>query len=171
MGQATRPEREVTLFAANAVQADIDRLERERAVLIEQAEASAASWGDPGDREADTAAIDKELAAARAKLAASGLAFRVRSLDSDDEDAILRRIPMPKDPTNEQFGEVTEARAIAFIAAQVFEPKVFTVDELKALRKGLGEAEFMKLARACEETRTSASSPFWRGSSGSSRNS
>lgn len=170
LGQASRPEREVVLYSNNAVQADIDRLERERAELVEPRPSG--SWGAPEGAAVDTSRIDKQLGELRKRLAGSGITFRVRSLDSDDEDRINKLHPMPRDATTEQTNDVLNARFLEQMACQVFEPQTFTVDQLRALRKGIGEPEFMKLFGACQETRTelAVSSPFWRGSSGSDRN-
>lgn len=171
IGAASRPERVVTLFAANNVQAEISRLEREYDDLL--AGEGSGSWGDPGAAVDSPAAkrIEKELDQARKRLAASGQEFRVRALDSDDQDAINRAHVIPKDASDEERNRIINDRFMAQLAIQVVEPRTFTVEELTQLRKAIGEPEFLKLFEAAMETMSenSASSPFWRGSFGSSR--
>ena len=162
---ASAPEREVTVYAANAVRADIARLEQERADAKARASAGG-SWGDPGGTDLDS--IEKRLAEARRKLAASGLVFRVRSLDSEDGDRIRRQYPEKKGATDDEQVDVYNARFLEQMAAQIFAPKRFTVSELKQLRAAVGEPEFGKLFEACQEvtSRTAASSPFSPAASG-----
>ena len=162
---ASAPEREVTVYAANALRADIARLEQERADAKARASAGG-SWGDPGGTDLD--GIEKRLAEARRKLAASGLVFRVRSLDSEDGDRIRRQYPEKKGATDDEQVDVYNARFLEQMAAQIFHPKKFTVSELKQLRAAVGEPEFGKLFEACQEvtSRTAASSPFSPAASG-----
>ena len=112
--------------------------------------------------------IEKRLAEARRKLAASGLVFRVRSLDSEDGDRIRRQYPEKKGATDDEQVDVYNARFLEQMAAQIFHPKKFTVSELKQLRAAVGEPEFGKLFEACQEvtSRTAASSPFSPAASG-----
>lgn len=167
LGQASKPEREVTLYANNRVQADIDRLLKERDTAEQNA---GESWAGPA---VDVAAIDKQIVELRKQIAKSAMVFRVRALDSDDDDRIRRAHPMPKDPAPEAFNDIMAERSLEQMACQVFEPRTFTVDELRKVRKGIGEIEFLKLYQACTDTSSevSASSPFWRGNSGSNRSS
>ena len=162
---ASAPEREVTVYAANALRADIARLEQERADAKARASAGS-SWGDPGGT--DLADVEKRLAEARRKLAASGLVFRVRSLDSEDGDRIRRQYPEKKGATDDEQVDVYNARFLEQMAAQIFHPKKFTVAELKQLRAAVGEPEFGKLFEACQEvtSRSAASSPFSPAASG-----
>ena len=162
---ASAPEREVTVYAANALRGDIARLEQERADAKARA-AAGGSWGDPGGTDLD--GIEKRLAEARRKLAASGLVFRVRSLDSEDGDRIRRQYPEKKGATDDEQVDVYNARFLEQMAAQIFHPKKFTVSELKQLRAAVGEPEFGKLFEACQEvtSRTAASSPFSPAASG-----
>ena len=161
---ASAPEREVTVYAANALRADIARLEQERADAKARASAGR-SWGDPAT---DLDDIEKRLAEARRELAASGLVFRVRSLDSEDGDRIRRQYPEKKGATDDEQVDVYNARFLEQMAAQIFAPKKFTVSELKQLRAAVGEPEFGKLFEACQEvtSRTAASSPFSPAASG-----
>lgn len=168
LGTASVPEREVTLYAANALQAQIAKLEDERAQAMEPSKDFSGSWGAPA--EADVSAIDERLKALRAELAASGIVFRVRALDPDDGDAIRRRHPDKKGATDDEMIDVYNARILEKMAHQVIAPRTFTAAELKRLRKAIGDPEFDKLFTACGDVNapTAASSPFWRASSGSS---
>ena len=65
---ASAPEREVTVYAANALRGDIARLEQERADAKARASAGV-SWGDPGGT--DLAGLEKRLAEARRQPAPS----------------------------------------------------------------------------------------------------
>ena len=175
LGEASRPERSVTLFAANALQADIDRLERERAEVEERAqeEGAAGSWGDHGmDIDARIDALNEQIGAARKKLAASGQEFRVRSLDTDDLDRINREHPFPKDGDDDEKNRVMNDRYLAQMSEAVVFPRKLTPEELVELRKACGDAEFMKLFAATMDcmSENAASTPFWRGNSGTSRN-
>ena len=176
LGKASAPEREVVLYATNAVQADIARLEQQRRDILAVADDdSGASWGAPAPAETaarDTTKIDAELAKLRKQIEASGITFRVRALDPDDEAEIDRAHPMPKNAENDVVVEVMQTRLLGQIAKQVFQPRTFTVEELRKLRKAIGEPEFTKLAQACVESRSdsAASTPFWRANSGNGRN-
>ena len=142
---ASAPEREVTVYAANAVRADIARLEQERADAKARASAGG-SWGDPGGTDLDS--IEKRLAEARRKLAASGLVFRVRSLDSEDGDRIRRQYPEKKGATDDEQVDVYNARFLVQMAAQIFHPKKFTVSELKQLRAAVSKrTELLRKAK------------------------
>lgn len=170
LGGASRPERVVTLYAANAVQAQIVRLEEERRLLVERAKGGDDRWGAPAQA-ADTDRIDKDLARLRKQIEDSGVDFTVRALDSDDEDAIIRANPIAKDATQDETNRVAEARLYQQLVTQIVEPRRFSVEELNQLRKAVGEPEFLKLAKAAQDTGSelAASSPFWRGNSGPSR--
>lgn len=173
LGAASRPERSVTLFAANALQADIGRWEQERDDLIDASqEEPSGSWGGPAtglDEQVD--ALNKRIADARKRLAATGQEFRVRSLDTDDLDRINREYPFPKDDDDDAKNRVMNDRYLAQMAEAVVYPRKLTPAELVELRKACGEAEFMKLFAATMDcmSENAASTPFWRGNSGSSR--
>ena len=173
LGAASRPERSVTLFAANALQADIGRWEQERDDLIDASqEEPSGSWGGPAtglDEQVDE--LNKRIADARKRLAATGQEFRVRSLDTDDLDRINREYPFPKDDDDDAKNRVMNDRYLAQMAEAVVYPRKFTPAELVELRKACGEAEFMKLFAATMDcmSENAASTPFWRGNSGSSR--
>ena len=173
LGAASRPERSVTLFAANALQADIGRWEQERDDLIDASqEEPSGSWGGPAtglDEQVDE--LNKRIADARKRLAATGQEFRVRSLDSDDLDRINREYPFPKDDDDDAKNRVMNDRYLAQMAEAVVYPRKLTPAELVELRKACGEAEFMKLFAATMDcmSENAASTPFWRGNSGSSR--
>lgn len=162
---ASAPEGEVTIYSANALRADIARLEEARSEAKARASAGG-SWGDPGG--ADLDGIEKQLMEVRKKLDASGIVFRVRSLDSEDGDRIRRQYPEKKGATDDEQVDVYNARFLEQMAAQIFHPKKFTVSELKQLRAAVGEPEFGKLFEACQEvtSRTAASSPFSPAASG-----
>ena len=175
LGTGTKPAREVTLYADNAVQADIERLERERVLLVEQHKTTsgAGSWGAPDagsvpgvDR------VDRDLAAARKRLEASGVVFRVQALDADVDDEIRRAHQFPKDADEDTRADVMQQRLLAQMSVQVVAPRKMTVSDLQKMRRAIGEPEFTKLFQACQATISdvSASSPFWRANSGSSRN-
>ena len=175
LGNASRPEREVTLYATNALQGDIDRAERDRAAILEEAErdraGKAKSWGDDGSPENDSRVqkLDAELKRLRAQIAKTALVFRLRSIDSDEIDAINRKHPLEKGADEATKSEVGLARLMEQLATQVFSPRVFTADELTRLRKAVGEPEFNKLMVAMNEVGSAtaaASTPFWRGNSG-----
>ena len=173
LGAASRPERSVTLFAANALQADIGRWEQERDDLIDASqEEPSGSWGGPAtglDEQVDE--LNKRIADARKRLAATGQEFRVRSLDTDDLDRINREYPFPKDDDDDAKNRVMNDRYLAQMAEAVVYPRKLTPAELVELRKACGEAEFMKLFAATMDcmSENAASTPFWRGNSGSSR--
>lgn len=173
LGAASRPERSVTLFAANALQADIGRWEQERDDLIDASqEEPSGSWGGPAtglDEQVDE--LNKRIADARKRLAATGQEFRVRSLDTDDHDRINREYPFPKDGDDDAKNRVMNDRYLAQMAEAVVYPRKLTPAELVELRKACGEAEFMKLFAATMDcmSENAASTPFWRGNSGSSR--
>ena len=173
LGAASRPERSVTLFAANALQADIGRWEQERDDLIDASqEELSGSWGGPAtglDEQVDE--LNKRIADARKRLAATGQEFRVRSLDTDDLDRINREYPFPKDDDDDAKNRVMNDRYLAQMAEAVVYPRKLTPAELVELRKACGEAEFMKLFAATMDcmSENAASTPFWRGNSGSSR--
>lgn len=174
LGAASRPERSVTLFAANALQADIGRWEQERDDLIDASqEELSGSWGGPPaaglDEQVDE--LNKRIADARKRLAATGQEFRVRSLDTDDLDRINREYPFPKDDDDDAKNRVMNDRYLAQMAEAVVYPRKLTPAELVELRKACGEAEFMKLFAATMDcmSENAASTPFWRGNSGSSR--
>lgn len=174
LGAASRPERSVTLFAANALQADIGRWEQERDDLIDASqEEPSGSWGGPPatglDEQVDE--LNKRIADARKRLAATGQEFRVRSLDTDDLDRINREYPFPKDDDDDAKNRVMNDRYLAQMAEAVVYPRKLTPAELVELRKACGEAEFMKLFAATMDcmSENAASTPFWRGNSGSSR--
>ena len=173
LGAASRPERSVTLFAANALQADIGRWEQERDDLIDASqEEPSGSWGGPAtglDEQVDE--LNKRIADARKRLAATGQEFRVRSLDTDDLDRINREYPFPKDDDDDAKNRVMNDRYLAQMAEAVVYPRKLTPAELVELRKACGEAEFMKLFVATMDcmSENAASTPFWRGNSGSSR--
>ena len=173
LGAASRPERSVTLFAANALQADIGRWEQERDDLIDASqEEPSGSWGGPAtglDEQVDE--LNKRIADARKRLAATGQEFRVRSLDTDDLDRINREYPFPKDGDDDAKNRVMNDRYLAQMAEAVVYPRKLTPAELVELRKACGEAEFMKLFAATMDcmSENAASTPFWRGNSGSSR--
>ena len=173
IGGASRPERQVTIYAANAVQAEILRLEEERDALIEAYEPAKGDerWGDAPDEGPDTADVDARITAAQQRLAATGVVFTVQSIDSDEEDAIFKQHAMPKDADDEIRSKVSNARLMAKMVQQITGPQKFTPTQLAKLRKAIGEPEFMKLWRACVDTNSevSASTPTWRGNSGSSR--
>ena len=173
LGAASRPERAVTLFAANALQADIGRWEQERDDLIDASqEEPSGSWGGPAtglDEQVDE--LNKRIADARKRLAATGQEFRVRSLDTDDLDRINREYPFPKDDDDDAKNRVMNDRYLAQMAEAVVYPRKLTPAELVELRKACGEAEFMKLFAATMDcmSENAASTPFWRGNSGRSR--
>ena len=172
LGGASRPEREVTLFADNRVQAEIAALFEERQQLIDQHEPEPRedSWGGgAADAGPDLSDVDKRIKAAQKRLAATGQTFRVRAIDPDVNDAILARHPVKKGASDADRDAAFRAQFYERMADQIIEPRTFTVDELSRLRAAVGEAEFGKLVTASVEVNSdvSASSPFWRGNSGS----
>lgn len=176
IGEASRPEREVVLYAANALQADIARLERERDEATAAGEIATAdpSWGDPtgGLGQPVEDRFEEQIRELQQQIAASKAVFRVRAIDSEDIDAIARRVPMPKGASDDDRSAVYSARGMEQMAAQVVSPRTFTVAELTQIRKAIGEVEFLKLFTACQEVMSdvSASTPFWHGNSGNSLN-
>lgn len=174
LGTGSKPAREVTLYADNALQADIERLERDRAVLVEQHKTTsgAGSWGAPDDAVPGVDRVDADLAAARKRLEASGVVFRVQALDADVDDEIRRAHPFPKDADDDTRSDIMQQRLLSQMAVQIIGPRKMTVADLQKMRKAIGEPEFTKLFQACQATISdvSASSPFWRANSGSSRN-
>ena len=117
----------------------------------------------------DVKKLDAELKRLHAQIAKTALVFRLRSIDSDEIDAINRKHPLEKGADEATKGEVGLARLMEQLATQVFSPRVFTADELTRLRKAVGEPEFNKLMVAMNEVGSAtaaASTPFWRGNSG-----
>lgn len=171
LGSGSRPERYVTLYAANAVQAEIDAIDKE---LAEAEQAAAGTFGGASG----TAALEKRRTELQEQIAASKAVFRVRSVDQDTIVRIEKAHPMKDDTSTEERGQVVMARWAEQVAAQVvafgpdrdnLQPVTFTVEQVRELRSTIGEVEYDRLLSACMEcmSEVSASRPFWRGNSGS----
>lgn len=164
LGNATPALEPVTLYANNALRAQIVRLERKRRDAAEAGKQGGGSWADPTGGAGDVTAIDKELGKLRAELAKSAIEFVVQALDPDELDRIEREHKIPAGADDDVRMRVNRERFVAQIAAQIVEPRKFTVEEVVKLRRAVGEGEFDKLAKAALDARqgTSVNAPFSR---------
>ena len=167
---ATRAQRTVTIYAHNALQADLAELEAERERIIDTAQENT-SWGAPDGDDPDTTDVDARIKKVRDELAASGLRFRLQTLDPDISDEIDRKYRAPKDADDDEKTGLLVRQLVAQVAAQIIEPRRFTEDEIEKLRRAVGEPEFMKLVHTAAELRSNqaASDPFSHGNSGTGR--
>lgn len=167
---ATRAQRTVTIYAHNALQADLAALEEERQHILDSAQ-TAGSWADPDGGDPDTTDVDDRIKKVRADLEASGLRFRLQTLDPDIGDEIDRKYRAPKDADDDERATMLVKQLVAQVAAQIIEPRRFTDAEVEKLRRAIGEPEFMKLVNTAAELRSNqaASDPFSPVSSGNAR--
>ena len=165
LGAASPAREPVTIYTRNGLRAEIVRLERERKDAA--AGPVSASWADPSGTP-DVAGIDAKLTQLRADLRSSAVEFVVQALDPDELDRIEREHRIPAGADEDTRARVNRERFVAQIAAQIVEPRRFTVEEVGKLRKAIGEGEFDKVARAALDARsgTSVNAPFSRDTSG-----
>ena len=164
LGNATPAREPVTLYANNGLRAQIVRLERQRREALDAGNAAGGSWADPTGGAGDVTVIDAKLARLRADLAKSAVEFVVQALDPDELDRIEREHKIPAGADEDTRMRVNRERFVAQIAAQIVEPRRFTVEEVVKLRRAVGEGEFDKLAKAALDARqgTSVNAPFSR---------
>ena len=171
LGNGSRPERYVTLYAANAYQAEIDAIEKE---LAEAEQAAAGTFGGASG----TAALEKRLGELQKQIAKSGAVFKVRAVDQEALARIEKAHPLKDDISTEERGHIVITRWMEQVASQIvafgpdrdnLQPVTFTVEQVRELRSTIGEVEYDRLLGACMEcmSEVSASRPFWRGNSGS----
>lgn len=156
IAEARLPERECVVYSRPDLRAEIDAI------------------GEQLKGEAD-ARVSNQLEGQRdkliAQLKASSLRFRLRALRSSERRAINNSYPMPDSGDEARIAVINE-RINAYIAAQCVSP-VVTKEQIDALEEAIGDAHFGVLVSAMHEVndQTVADAPFWRASSGKTRDS